>query len=108
MPLKGKGYFLWQIPKCDGGDAARIAARAKAAGLTSYRYPQLHYQLPYAQFLERCDFAMPQVYFEFSHNPEDQLERTVAQYQALRPARPIFVTGPTYSHTAWRPAPAEV
>ena len=213
MPLKGKGYFLWQIPKCDGGDAARIAARAKAAGLThvlikiadgstwaynydparkidyvppvaaalrsagiqvwgwhyvrgddpvgearlgvqrtralgldgyvidaekeyktvgkkvaaqrfmqelraglpnlpiglsTYRYPQLHYQLPFAQFLERCDFAMPQVYFEFSHNPEEQLERSVAQYQALRPARPIFVTGPTYNHNAWRPSADEV
>ncbi len=213
MPLKGKGYFLWQILKSDGGDAGRIAARAKAAGLThilikiadgatwaynydpvrkidyippvaaalrsagirvwgwhyvrgddpvgearlavqrtkalgldgyvidaeteykqpgkkvaaqrfmqelraglpslpiglsSYRYPQLHYQLPYTQFLERCDFAMPQVYFEFAHNPEDQLERSVAQYQALRPARPIFVTGPTYNHNAWRPSPDEV
>jgi hypothetical protein len=213
MPLKGKGYFMWQIPKCDGGDAARIAARAKAArlthvlikiadgatwaynydaarkidyippvaaalrsagiqvwgwhyvrgddpvgearlgvqrtralgldgyvidaekeyktvgkkvaaqrfmqelraglpnlpiGLSTYRYPQLHYQLPFAQFLERCDFAMPQVYFEFSHNPEEQLERSVAQYQALRPARPIFVTGPTYNHNAWRPSADEV
>lgn len=213
MPLKGKGYFLWQVLKCDGGDPSRIAARARAArlthvlikiadganwiynydaarkidyippvaqalrnvgiqvwgwhyvrgddplgearlavqrmralgldgyvidaereykqpgkkvaaqrfmqelraglpnlpiGLSSYRYPQLHYQVPYSQFLERCDFAMPQVYFEFAHNPEEQLERSVAQYQALQPARPILVTGPTYNHNAWRPTADEV
>ncbi len=213
MTLNGKGYFLWQIPKCDGGDPARIAARSAAArlthvlikiadganwvynydparkidfippvaralrdvgiqvwgwhyvrgddpvgearlavqrmralgldgyvidaegeykqsgkkaaaqrfmqelraglprlpiGLSSYRFPQLHPQLPYSTFLERCDFAMPQVYFEYSHDPEEQLERCVAQYQALRPARPLVVTGPTYSRNAWRPTADEV
>jgi hypothetical protein len=77
-------------------------------GLSTYRYPQIHYQLPYAQFLERCDFAMPQVYFEFAHDVEQQLERSVAQYQALQPSRPILVTGPTYNHNAWRPSPDEV
>jgi hypothetical protein len=213
MDLKGKGYFMWQIPKCDGGNPSAIAARASAArlshvlikiadgsnwiynydyqrkvdyippvaqalkqaglkvwgwhyvrgddpvgearlavqrtralgldgyvidaekeykqpgkkvaaqrfmqelraglpnlpiGLSSYRYPQIHYQVPYTQFLERCDFAMPQVYFEFAHNPEEQLERSVAQYAALRPARPLLVTGPTYNHNAWRPTADEV
>lgn len=213
MALKGKGYFMWQIPKCDGGDPAAIAARCAAAhlshvlikiadgsnwtynydyqrkidyippvaaalkgvglqvwgwhyvrgddpigearlaiqrmktlgldgyvidaekeykqpgkkvaaqrfmqelraglgtaqiGFSSYRYPQMHYQVPYAQFLERCDFSMPQVYFEFAHNPEDQLERSIAQYTALKPARPILVTGPTYNHNAWRPSADEV
>ena len=34
MPLKGKGYFMWQVPKCDGGDPARIAARSQAARLS--------------------------------------------------------------------------
>jgi len=51
---------------------------------------------------------MPQVYFEFAHNPEEQLERSVAQYAALQPARPILVTGPTYNHNAWRPTADEV
>jgi len=213
MTLKGKGYFMWQVPKCDGGDPARIAARCRSAGLShvmfkiadganwaynydptrrieyippvaaalhgvgikvwgwhyvrgddpvgearlaiqrmrtlnldgyivdaereykepgkkvaaqrfmqelraglpntpvglsTYRYPQVHYSLPYSQFLERCDFAMPQVYFEFAHDVEQQLERSVAQYQALQPARPIVVTGPTYNHNAWRPSAEEV
>ena len=213
MSLQGKGTFMWQVPKCDGGNAARIAERCREAklthvmikiadgaswaynydptrkieyippvaaalrsagiavwgwhyvrgddpvgearlavrrmrslgldgyiidaekeykqpgkkvaaqrfmqelraglpnmpiGLSTYRYPQMHYQLPYAAFLERCDFSMPQVYFEFAHDVEQQLERSVAQYQALQPNRPIIVTGPTYSHNAWRPSSAEV
>jgi hypothetical protein len=77
-------------------------------GLSSYRYPQIHYALPYTQFLERCDFGMPQVYFEFAHDVEQQLDRSVAQWQALQPARPVLVTGPTYNHNAWRPSAEEV
>ena len=34
MKLLGKGYYLWQLPYCDQGDAAAIAARAKAANLS--------------------------------------------------------------------------
>lgn len=34
MALSGKGFYLWQIPRCEGGDASRIAARAAAVGLT--------------------------------------------------------------------------
>ncbi len=38
--------------------------------LSSYRYPRIHYEIPYGEFLAVCDFAMPQVYFEHSHDPE--------------------------------------
>jgi hypothetical protein len=34
MTLKGKGYYLWQLPYCDGGNPELIAARAKKAGLS--------------------------------------------------------------------------
>lgn len=34
MTLKGKGYYMWQLPRCDDGDPVRIAARVKAAGLS--------------------------------------------------------------------------
>lgn len=213
MTLKGKGYFIWQIPRCDGGVPSRIAARAKDAGLShvlikiadgstwpynydfdkgvdlippvrdalkeigvevwgwhyvrgddpvgearlavertrnlrldgyvidaeaqyktraktnaartfmqelrtgfsnlpvalsTYRYPQVHPDLPYSAFLERCDYAMPQVYFEGSHNPEQQLERSVEQFMALRPARPVVPTAPTYARGDWRPTPDEI
>ncbi|MFN2297864.1 MAG: nuclear transport factor 2 family protein [Anaerolineales bacterium] len=34
MALMGKGFYIWQIPHCDGGDPAAIASRAAAAGLS--------------------------------------------------------------------------
>lgn len=34
MSLLGKGFFIWKIPYCDGGDPARIAARARGANLS--------------------------------------------------------------------------
>jgi len=34
MALVGKGFFIWQVPNCDGGSASKIAAAAASAGLT--------------------------------------------------------------------------
>ncbi|TDI83885.1 MAG: hypothetical protein E2O74_06005 [Chloroflexi bacterium] len=34
MKLRGKGLFIWQLWKCEGGDPEVIAAKAKAAGLS--------------------------------------------------------------------------
>lgn len=213
MGLKGKGYYIWQIPHCDGGNPAEIAAQAHKAGLThvmikvgdgpnwaynydyrthvdlvppvlrelreraiqvwgwhyvrgddpvgeanlsirrakqlgldgfiidaegeyrhrekgpaarrymaelrrylpdlpmalsSYRYPAYHHELPYSEFLQKVDYVMPQVYFEFNDNPEEQLERSVAQYRDLRPARPVIPTAPTYARDSWRPTSSEI
>jgi len=213
MTLVGKGYFIWKIPKCEGGVSAAIAARATAANLShvlikiadganwmynydydtrtdlippvvdalraagvsvwgwhyvrgdnpsaeahlavermkalrldgyvidaegeyrhtekraaagifmeelrsglpatpialsSYRFPRIHRPLPWEEFLERCDLAMPQVYFEGAHNPEEQLAQCVEQYAALRPARPVIPTIPTYASHTWRPTPDEI
>ncbi len=76
--------------------------------LSTFRFPRTHPDFPFSEFLEGCDFAMPQVYFEQAHNVEEQLDRSTEQYQALTPARPIIPTGPTYSHAGWRPTPEEV
>jgi hypothetical protein len=213
MTLYGKGYYIWQIPKCDGGIPSAIAAAAVQAGLShvlikiadgpsmvynydeetdtdlippvltelrnsgiqvwgwhyvkgddpvgeaqlavrrtlelgtdgyvidaereykergkekaaevymrrlreglndlpialsTYRYPRLHSDLPFAEFLEKADFAMPQVYFEKSHNPEEQLDQCVEQYMSLVPARPVIPTAPTYAVADWRPTPEEI
>jgi len=213
MSLEGKGYYIWQLPYCDGGDPEAIAARAKAAALThvmikiadgsswpynfdfernvdlvppvaealrgegiqvwgwhyvrgydpinearlavqrmtelsldgyiidaeaeykdvrkraaattfmkelragllsvpvalsTYRYPRVHPEFPYSEFLEGCDLSMPQVYFEKAHNPEQQLERCVEQYMDLKPARPVMPTAPTYARGDWRPTPDEI
>jgi hypothetical protein len=213
MTLYGKGFFIWQIPKCEGGSPSAIAAKAASAGLShvlikiadganwpynfdtranvdlvppvlealrnvgvsvwgwhyvrgsnpigeaqlairrvrelgvegyvidaegeyrrrgmgraakrfmrelrselpdvpmalsTYRFPRRHLDFPYAEFLEGCDFAMPQVYFEQAHNPEEQLALTVEQYMALQPARPVFPTAPAYASGGWRPTPDEI
>ena len=34
MSLQGKGFFLWKIKNCEGGNADRIAKKAKKAGLS--------------------------------------------------------------------------
>lgn len=213
MSLRGKGYYIWQIPYCERGDPNAIATRAEAANLThvlikvadgpnwaynydyhtrvdlvppvlrrlrergiqvwgwhyvrgddpvaeanlsirrakqlgldgfvvdaegeyrhtekrpaarrymaemrrympdlpmalsSYRYPAYHYELPYSEFLEKVDYVMPQVYFEHNNNPEEQLERSVAQYRDLRPSRPVIPTAPTYGLETWRPTPGQI
>jgi hypothetical protein len=213
VKLIGKGYYLWQLPYCDGGDAAAIAARAKAANLShvmikiadgatwpynydfdrnldlippvrealreagvavwgwhyvrgddpyneaqlaikrtkeldlegyvidaegeyrtkkkraaasrfmeelrrelpelpialsTYRYPRSHSDFPFDEFMALCDLSMPQVYFEQMHNPEEQLEQTVEQYMALKHARPVIPTAPTYARGDWRPSPGEI
>ncbi|MAT43138.1 MAG: hypothetical protein CL609_12415 [Anaerolineaceae bacterium] len=71
--------------------------------LSSYRFPSFHPQLPWKTFLERCDYNMPQVYWEQAHNPIPNLERTVREFGSINPFRPIIPTGPTYRAGAWVP-----
>lgn len=76
--------------------------------LSTYRYPRSHPALPYEEFLDACDFAMPQVYFEMAHNPVEQLQRSLDQYMSLPIARPIIPTAPTYRRGDWQPTPDEI
>jgi hypothetical protein len=212
MTLEGKGFFLWQIPKCEHGDAGSIAAQAKSAGLShllikvadgtmiyngtwgdpkdyttpvinalralgirvwgwhyvygdnpngeanvaiarirqydldgyvidaekeykdrgkkvsakkfmtqlrnacpdleialsSYRYPSLHPQIPWAEFLENCTLNMPQVYWIKAHNPGDQLAKCVHEFQAMHPSRPVVPTGAASKESGWQPNEAEI
>jgi hypothetical protein len=89
-------------------DALRSGLPSTPIALSSYRFPRIHQPLPWTEFLERCDLAMPQVYFEGAHNPEQQLALSVEQYAALRPARPFVPTIPTYASSKWRPTPDEI
>jgi len=212
MTLQGKGFFIWQVPNCEGGDANAIASLAASANLThvlvkiangilpynvdkksgtdwavqlaqalrlqnikvlgwhyvygnnpvaeaniaiqrihdinadgyvidaeaeykqpgkaaaanqfmtqlraalptlpfalsSYRFPSYHPQLPWREFLSRCDFNMPQVYWEKAHNAGDQLTRSVQEFQAMTPFRPIIPTGAAYQEHGWQPNVSEV
>jgi hypothetical protein len=81
----------------------------KPVGLSSYRSPKYHHTLPWKEFLEKCDFTMPQVYWEMAHNPADQLTKCVLQFQELPVQRPIIPTGPVYrGRNNWSASPGEI
>ena len=77
--------------------------------LSSFRYPKLHNDLPWTDFLSKSDLNMPQVYWEQAHNPGEQLARSYAEFQSIiNPFRPIIPTGAAYSAGGWTPTPADV
>jgi len=76
--------------------------------LSTYRYPEYHREFPFTAFLEYCDFNMPQVYWLLKHNPVEQLDECIRQYQALSVVRPMIPTGPAWKQGSWLPAPGEL
>jgi hypothetical protein len=116
------GYVIdaeGEYRRADKAPAARTLMSVLRAGLpgdlpvalSTYRYPSLHRALPWAAFLERCDLAMPQMYWEQAHNPETQLARCVAEYRnpaLVGAVRPIVPTGSAYGSGNWRASPREV
>jgi len=89
--------------------ASRFMSQLRASlpdfpiGLSSYRYPSYHPQLPWKQFLEKCDFNMPQVYWVLNHNPGEQLRRSLQEFQTLVPSRPVIPTGAAFREHGWEP-----
>jgi hypothetical protein len=71
--------------------------------LSSYRYPSYHPQIPWKEFLEKCDYNMPQVYWMQNHNPGEQLTRSVQEFESLAPYRPIIPTGAAFRQNNWQP-----
>ncbi|MCF6277952.1 MAG: nuclear transport factor 2 family protein [Anaerolineales bacterium] len=206
MSIKGKGFFIFQIPDCEGGDPRAIAETAEAAGLahiwlkiadgtnpfgvgitqpvvaalhakgiavwgwhyvygndpsgeasvalrrvselkldgyvvnaeveyknkqasarrfmsdlrealpdvpialSSYRFPDFHPELPWAEFLEKCDYHWPQVYWVEAHNAGAQLRTSKKHCDALPNAKPYYATGAAYSDNPnkWNPTAADV
>jgi hypothetical protein len=77
--------------------------------LSSYRYPKYHMDFPWTDFLNYCDLNMPQVYWEQLHNPADQLDRSILEFQTLiTPIRPIIPTGAAYCAGGWCATQADV
>lgn len=77
-------------------------------GLSAYRFPTWDTQFPWTAFLEKCDFSMPQVYWEGADNPEYQLTRSTNEYLNLTPSRPVYPVGPTYKNGGWAPSSDEI
>ena len=92
-------YYMQRLRK--GVGALPIA-------LSTYRYPTYHAEFPFNQFLEFCDLAMPQVYWLYSHDPVQQLTRTLAEYGRLAVQRPVIPTGAAWKQNGWQSTPADV
>lgn len=94
--------------------ASRFMAELRSAlpdfpiALSSYRYPSLHPQLPWKEFLEKCDYNMPQVYWMQAHNPGAQLARCLREFQAMTPYRTIIPTGAAFREHGWQPTAGEI
>ena len=65
-------------------------------------------EFPWKEFLEKCDVNMPQVYWVKAHNPADQLARSLREFQAITPYRPLIPTGPMYIYGSWEPTAQEI
>lgn len=92
-------------------NALRASLPTLPIALCSYRYPSLHPGLPWAAFLEKCDLNMPQVYWEQSHNPGNQLTRSVSEFSnpsLVRYMRHVHPVGAAYDTVGWKPTPAEI
>lgn len=91
----------------------REALPGATIGLTSYRYPTLHPELPWRALLRKVDFHMPQVYWAAAHNPAQQLTRSIAELRALEKqlglnVLPIVPAGAAYREHGWQPLASEM
>ena len=87
----------------------RNAFPAFPMALSSFRYPKYHNDLPWNDFLSKCDLNMPQVYWEQLRNPGEQLEKCLNEFKTLvSPNRTLVPTGSAYGANNWFPKPAEI
>jgi hypothetical protein len=116
LDLDGYALDVEAEYKAEGKEAAartfmnrlRSSCPHLPVALCSYRYPSYHPQVPWEAFLEKCDYNMPQVYWEQSHNPGEQLARTVSEFQSISPFRPIIPVGSAYINGGWAPTLTDV
>jgi hypothetical protein len=94
-------YFMREL-KGGLGNSVPIA-------LSSYRYPSLH-PIPWNEFLEKCDYNMPQVYWIHAHNPGDQLERSLREFESpsIKFHPPIIPIGAAFREHGWESTTTEV
>lgn len=86
----------------------RIGLPTLPIALSSFRFPSYHGTFPWSEFLEKCDFNFPQVYWEKAHNAGSQLTSCVHEFQGIVPFRPIIPVGPTYKNGGWAPTVSDI
>ena len=88
--------------------ALRRGLPSTPIALSSFRWPTYHRAFPFAAFLEKCDYNMPQVYWMQQHDAAYDLKRSVTEFKAITPYRPIIPTGPAFGQSGWAPSASEV
>jgi hypothetical protein len=76
-------------------------------GFSSYRYPELHLELPWREFLDGVDFVAPQVYWMQAHDPATQMMTCLYQYSKLTKL-PMYPTGIAIAEHGWQPTMNEL
>ncbi len=72
---------------------------ALPVALSTYYRPITHPTFPWKAFLDRCDFAMPQVYW-YKNPPERTVRETYAEYRKFIAPSKIIPTGAAYPEGA--------
>lgn len=103
-PYKRPGARAWAATYAA---AVRSAAPDLPLGLCTYRWPSLHPELPWREFLSVCDFHAPQLYWQSAHNPAAQLRRSVRELRAIWDL-PVIPIGSAYGEHGWEPTVGEL
>lgn len=77
-------------------------------GLSSYRFPNFHAPFPFEEFLEGADYMMPQVFWVQANNPQEQLLRSILEFEELDPEIEIIPIGPAHVDGDWKPSSSEL
>jgi len=75
--------------------------------LSSYRWPSVHPEFPWSEFMPFIDFHNPQVYWQGADNPSSQLARSVNELRKLKDV-PIIPAGTMYPYKSWKPTPDHI
>jgi ketosteroid isomerase-like protein len=86
----------------------RAGLPSTPVALCSFRWPTYHPQFPWTNFLNKCDYNMPQVYWMGATDAGAQLARSLKEFKNITPFRPLVPTGPAFSESGWYPTVSEV
>lgn len=79
-------------------------------GLCSYRYPKLHPEFPWNEFLAGCVFHAPQVYWIQNNDPmapKYQVEESYSQLRSIKNLHFVPI-GVACEENGWKPSPAQI
>ena len=109
---------FWKTSPDRKADAAEYVNSLRGAGipltmpvaLCTYRFPSVHPQFPYKQFLdsESVRVGSPQVYWAESHNAGEQLERSIIEWEEYQQLDSIIPIGAAYNEKGWEPTTGEI